>query len=162
MNAIHDRYDAQDVILLITRGKISDEDNAKSEIKMLQKRNVSFITIAVGSHSQYTKDYLVDIFSKYKGLKDNVHNVLDQICLKNVSNIKPGSKCKSAPQPALDKGGGFVLTLLCILYCYRGDRLETLHLPFVNKKCLFLLHQTTFIVMDRYKYLDEKFINICL
>ena len=147
MNAIHDRYDAQDVILLITRGKISDEDNAKSEIKMLQKRNVSFITIAVGSHSQYTKDYLVDIFSKYKGLKDNVHNVLDQICLKNVSNIKPGSKCKSAPQPALDKGGGFVLTL---------------HLPFVNKKCLFLLHQTTFIVMDRYKYLDEKFINICL
>lgn len=94
MDAIHDRYDAQDVIVLLTRDKILDEFKAKSEIKMLQRRNVLFITIGVGSHIQYMKDYLVDIFSpqyanvsKYKGLKDNVRNVLDNICIKSLPGL---------------------------------------------------------------------------
>ena len=89
MNSLYERASAQDIIVLITRGKPSDREETLAEVEMLKRKMIRVIAIGVAPYPGYLESSLRNIASfkddaittKYSELANKKMDVLERICL---------------------------------------------------------------------------------
>lgn len=99
MDAVLNRRQDPNVIVLITRGKPQNIEYTMNEVGMLKSRNIRIIAVGVGLHPRHMETYLKEVaapedvfLSKYGQLKKHVEDVLGRICLELPVVSKPGRK----------------------------------------------------------------------
>ena len=88
-NTLYGRSSAQDIVILITRDRPSDNERAVAEVEMLKRKMIRVIPVGVGPYPRYFKTTLKYIasfahdivVSKYNELVEKTTDVLDKICL---------------------------------------------------------------------------------
>ncbi|CAB4020613.1 Hypothetical predicted protein [Paramuricea clavata] len=89
LNSLYKRGSAQDIIVLITRGKPSDRKETLAEVELLKRKMIRVIAIGVAPYPRYLKSCLRNIASfkedaittKYSELANKKMDVLERICL---------------------------------------------------------------------------------
>jgi uncharacterized protein YegL len=89
LNSLYERASAQDIVVLITRGRPSDREQTFAEVEMLKRKMIRVIAIGLGPYPRYLARSLRKIASftqdaiasKYSELANKKMDVLEKICL---------------------------------------------------------------------------------